>query len=184
MKTKSRTAKTRQPMPVGRLDCIDTSLARHGCAVRCHMKAISGIAALFASLCYAQGAEPVGWERMITHKNSEKELRTVPTIAVQSTNGVKVHLGVENSTGIDIEYYGYSKETPQIFIKERRDGKWVATSWDWCGTGMERHVVKDKRKTTLEIHVTRSPVQVFTIFRNAKDPKEFSLIKLYEKDGG
>ena len=148
------------------------------------MKAIPVITVLFSYLCSVQGAESVGWERIITHKSSEKELRSAPTITVQRTNQAIVHLRVENRTGVDIEYHGYSKATPQIFMKERREGKWVATSWDWCGTGMESHVVKNQKTTTLEIRVTRSPVQVFTIFRNAKDPKEFSLIKLYEKNGG
>jgi hypothetical protein len=153
------------------------------------MKAIPVIAGLFACLCCAQGVESLGWEGLITHTNSEKELRTAPTITVQRTNKARVYLRVRNRTGIDIEYYGYryygySKITPQIFIKERRDGKWVATFWNYCGVGMERHVVKNQKTANLEIHVTKSPIQVFTIFRNAKDSTEFSLVKLYEKDGG
>jgi len=148
------------------------------------MKAITFITALFALLFCAQGAESLGWESLINHTNSEKELRATPTITVQRTIEAGVYLRVENRTGIDLEFHGYSKGTPQIFIKEKRDGKWVATSWDWCGTGMEKHVVKNQKTTTFEIHVSKSSIQVFTIFRNAKDQKEFSLIKLYEKDGG
>jgi len=148
------------------------------------MKAIPIITAMFAFLCCAPGAELPGWEGLITHTNSERELRATPTITAQRTNEARIYLRVENRTGIDIEYHGYSKDTPQIFIKEKRDGKWVATSWDWCGTGMQRHVLKNQKTTTFEIHVTKSPIQFFTIFRNAKDPKEFSLVKLYERDGG
>lgn len=77
-----------------------------------------------------------------------------------------------------------AKETPQIFVKEKRDGKWVATSWDWCGTGLKSHIVKSSKTTTFEIHITKSPIQIFTIFRNAKDPNEFSLVKLYESEAG
>ena len=147
-----------------------------------HMKAILVISALFSYLC-CQGAESVGWERWIGHKGSEKELRATPTITVQKTIDAKVYLLVENRTGVDVEYYGRGN-TPKIFIKEKRDGKWVATSWDWCGTGIERRVVKNQKSTTFEIYVTKRPIQVFTIFRNVKDPKEFSLTKLYERDGG
>jgi hypothetical protein len=148
-----------------------------------HMKAMPVIAALFAFICCAQGAESHSWDRLITRKHSEKELRTKPTITVQNTNRTTVMLLVENRTGVDIEYYGYSKATPQMFLKEKRDGKWVATSWDWCGTGMEKHVVKNGKSTHFEIQLTSKPVQIFTIFSGAKDPKEFSLVKLYERDG-
>src|SRR2546423_685843 len=110
------------------------------------MKAILVITALFTFLWCAQGAESGGWEGLITHKDSEKELRTAPRITIQTTvqhtNSASVVLLVENQTGVDIDYYGYGKDIPRVFIKEKRDGKWVATIWDWCVTGRERHVVK------------------------------------------
>ena len=148
------------------------------------MKAILIITALLTCLFCVRGEESTGWETLITHKSSEKELRALPVVAVHNTNDTCVYLRVENRTGINIRYYGYNKDTPQIFIKEKREGKWVATSWDWCGTGMESHVLKNKTTITFQIQVTKNPLQVFTIFRNAKDSKEFSLIKLYEKNGG
>jgi len=148
------------------------------------MRVISIIAMLLSHLCWAQGEESVTWEIIAAHKSSEKELRALPTITIEKTNETRIYLRIENRTGVDIEYYGYGKETPQKFFKDKRDGKWVATAWDWCGTGMERYVMKDQTTITFEIETSKYPVQVFTIFRNAKDSKEFSLVKLYQKDGG
>jgi hypothetical protein len=148
------------------------------------MKAIHVIITLFAFLSCAQGAESLGWEKLFNHSNSQKELRAAPTITVQRINKTRVYLRVENRTGIDIEYSGYSKEAPRIFTKEKRDGKWVATSWNWCATDMKQHVLKNQETTTFEIEETRSPIQIFTIFYNAKDHEEFSVIKLYDKDDG
>ena len=149
------------------------------------MKALLIITTLFARVCCALGADFLDWEGLIAHKDSEKELRATPTISVlktvQNTNSLTVVLLIENRTGIDIKYYGYNEDHPQVFIKEKRDGKWVATAWDWCGTGMERYLLEDKKKLNFEIRVPNGPIQIFTILRNAKDSKEFSLVKLYEK---
>lgn len=117
------------------------------------------------------GIRPDRLFRSSSHKDDDKELRAVPVITIQKTvpndKPATVVLQVENRTGIDIDYFGYSKFRPQLFFKKKRGGKWEATAWDWCGTGMEKHVLKNQRATTFEIGTTKGPVQVFTIFRNA-----------------
>jgi len=149
------------------------------------MQVIVAVLGLFALSLNAQVTEPSDWESLMAHKDSERELRSAPTITVQSTNRKEITLRVENRTGIDLVFRAYAygtKKTPQTFYKEKRDGKWVATSWEWCGTGLQKHIVKNQTTITIEVHQTDTPVQIFTVFRNAHDPTEFSLIKLYEWD--
>ena len=138
------------------------------------MKAISAIAAFFIFLCCAHAEEAFGWEDLITHTNSEGELRAMPTITVRKIKKARVYVRVENRTGVDIEYSGYSKETPQIFIKEKHDGKWVATRWNWCGAGMSEYVVKSQKSITFQIENSTSSIQVFTIFRNWETQKNLA----------
>lgn len=152
------------------------------------MKTFCIVAALFTLVSCVKGVKAPGWEELISHKDSDRELRAAPVItiqkSVQNDKLATMVLLVENQTGIDIDFFGYSKFRPQLFFKKKRGGNWEATAWDWCGTGMEKHVLKNQRATTFEIGITKGPVQVFTIFRNANDPKEFSLVKLYESKRG
>jgi hypothetical protein len=151
------------------------------------MKTTSVILALFAICFCVRGAVSSDWESEVVHKFSQKDLQTTPKITVQKvvqdSNQGNVVLLVENRTGIDLAYNGYSEKGPQLFVKQKRYGKWVATSWDWCGTGMEKHVLRNQQTAAFHVRVGQDPVQVFTIFRNANDPDQYSLVKVYENDG-
>ena len=105
------------------------------------MKTLCVIAALFTLVSCVKGVKGPGWEELISHKDCDRELRAAPVITVQkiaqNDKSATVVLQVENRTGIDIDYFGYSKCRPQLFFRKKRGGKWEATTWNWCGTGME-----------------------------------------------
>jgi len=146
------------------------------------MKTILVFASFLLCLHCTNAADSIGWETFTAHKNGDKVLRKLPVVSVQSAKYGKVVIRVQNNTGMNLRYCGYGKNTPRMFIKEKRDGKWMPTVWDWCGTGLNEHVLSTQGTVNYELHVPSGAIQIFTVFQNAKDPKEFSLVKLYEKD--
>ncbi len=131
----------------------------------------------------AAAQEPEGWDKRIVHSKDERALTKLPSIKVISSNKEHIEVKVSNNTGFDLSYYGYSPQSPQLFFKNLVEGKWVAGGWHWCGTGLSRHVLKNGSSVTIKLS-TRKNSQVFTIFHNSTNSKEYSFAKLYESKSG
>src|SRR4051812_30132694 len=75
-----------------------------------------------------------GW-RSNFNKLNESPLTSLPKVESKKENGNwLVH--VQNNTDSALQYSGYGKDSPQMFIEEFKDGQWIDTQWAWCGTGL------------------------------------------------
>ena len=89
---------------------------------------------------------------------------------------------VTNKTNEKIKYQGYSKDSPQLFYEEFKDGKWTDTNWMWCGTGMETYTLSPGQNIELQIKRWRAlgDFRTYTLF-DSLDDKRCSLVLLYEE---
>jgi hypothetical protein len=133
-------------------------------------------------LCLVNAEELSGWEQIVAHKEGQVELSALPEISV-AIEKEKVLVTVKNKSESDLVYSGYGKSSPQLFMKKMENGKWVSSGWHWCGTGMEEHTLAKGETVVFELHSPNVPTQFFAILRDAKNPKAYSLIKLYELKG-
>jgi len=136
---------------------------------------------MLVGLSSCASRDDVRWETLVSHKGAERNLRAMPSVKVQKVVGSTALIRIENRTGLTLTYYGYGRECPQTFVKERRFGRWVDTSFAWCGTGLSAYRLRDSQSVVLRVHDPETPRQIFTIFRNATDQDEYSLVKLYER---
>lgn len=134
---------------------------------------------IILSMTVSFGQKTETWETIVVHKNGERNLAKFPQIKVISQNEKQTKIKIINNTGIDLIYAGYAKRQPVLFNKKLIKGKWVATSWEMCATGIENHTLKKGSSLTIKIGSYKLS-QVYTMMRNAKDAKEWSLVKLYE----
>lgn len=132
------------------------------------------------SLSLSSAALAVGWEELIAHQRGERELAKAPVVSLMSDRDGEVLVEVENRTGSDLQYSGYSKSSPQLFFKKRKGTTWVAEGWHWCGTGMSAYTLKDRRSVVFKLHRgDGDETRAFTVFRDARDRSVFSLIRLF-----
>jgi len=130
-------------------------------------------------------SELKGWEKFVSHKEGESELKKAPIVTLKDSKDGKILIEIKNNTGVDLSYNGYSKNSPQLFFKKKKGKTWVAAGWQRCGTGMTPHLLKDNESITFELyHEDKEEVQIFTIFKARENNKIFSIIKLYEKNEG
>lgn len=120
-----------------------------------------------------------GWEQIVAHKEGQVELPALPEISV-AIEKEKILVTIKNKTDKDLSYSGYGKSSPQLFMKKLENGKWVSSSWHWCGTGMESYTLAKGDTVVFELHSSNVPTQFFTILRDSKNPQAYSLLKLYE----
>ena len=142
--------------------------------------------ALSFSLFFLTTAIPVGaedalsWAGLIAYKKGQKELHKLPEIKVLRIEDKKVFIEVKNNTGIDLNYSGYGKNSTQFFMKNKKNGEWVPTSWARCKTGISEYQLKNGESLSLSFFLPEKSQQYFTMFRNSKDSNEFSLVLLYQ----
>ena len=130
-------------------------------------------------------SELTGWEKFVSHKEGESELKKAPVVTLKDSKDGKIYIELKNITGVDLRYNGYSKNSPQLFFKKKKGKTWVAAGWHRCGTGMTIHFLKDKESITFKLyHDDKEEVQIFTILRDRENNKIFSIIKLFENNEG
>lgn len=134
---------------------------------------------LALGLCLVNAEELAGWEKIIAHEEGQVELTVLPEVSVAIEKD-KILVTIKNKAESDLVYSGYGEKSPQLFMKKLENGKWVSSSWHWCGTGMEQYTLAKGGTVVFELHPSGEPTQFFTIFRDVKNPKAFSLIKLHE----
>ena len=132
---------------------------------------------LFATT--ASGLE--GWRKLI----DEEKLPAlpVPPTATWTVKGDEIVVQMLNQMNETLAYFGYDPAGPQLFFEELREGKWVDTSWHWCGTGMEAHVIppNGKREFRFDRLKDKQTYRLYTIF-TSRDGTRQSLVLIYSTE--
>lgn len=139
-------------------------------------KSLTIIIALTLS-CFALSA----WEGVLDHKEGESELAKLPTLERLKDEGEFVRIKVTNDTKTALLYTGYENDRPQQFKKYMQHGAWKYGVWDWCGTGMNSFTLKKSESVIFKFRKKNEPTQIYTLFRNFEDTKQYSLVLVYEE---
>ena len=137
--------------------------------------------ALLVTLLLAPLSQATEWRKNLEDYLHKPALGVIQVEAAQSDGEIPV-VRVTNKTNEKIKYCGYSKDSPQLFYEEFKEGKWVDTIWMWCGTGMETYTLPPGQKTELQIKRWPSlgDFRAYTFF-DSLDDKRCSLVLLYEE---
>ncbi len=122
-----------------------------------------------------------GWRKFIQDPD-RVELATPPT-ASWAVKGDEIIVQVTNHMDEVLIYSGHDPAAPQLFFEEMRDGKWVDTSWEWCGTGMELQKLQPKGKNQFRLasNMYKSAYRVYAVFASP-DWKRQSLVLIYSTE--
>lgn len=136
--------------------------------------------ALVIMLLLAPFAQATEWRKGLKDDLHKPALGIIQVEFVRNDGEMPI-VRVTNKTNEKIKYQGYSKDSPQLFYEEFKDGKWIDTNWMWCGTGMETHTLSPGQN--IELQIKRWPslghVRAYTLF-DSLDDKRCSLVLLYE----
>jgi len=137
---------------------------------------------MFMSIVNSNGQEKrPTWETQLAHKEGQVELKQLPVIKPKlSVDGKIAEVSVINNTDITLSYSGYNTHAPIVYKKVLVEGEWQAGLTGFCGTGLKKLTLKPGEKMTVKIHVPKIAVQNFMLFKNAENPDEYSVVKLFE----
>lgn len=127
----------------------------------------------------AHGLE--GWRKFI--KDSKRGELDAPPTASWTIKGDEIVVQVTNQMNTTLVYAGYDPAGPQLFFEELREGKWVDTSWNWCGTGMEIHKLPPKGTCEFRLEpINDKPAyRIYAAF-GSPDWEKQSLVLIYSTE--
>ena len=137
--------------------------------------------ASFSFTLYGIEQAPPTWETQLAHKKGQLLLTQLPTVTQKISEDEKnVEITIYNPSDVTLSYRGYSINGPIIYKKVYVEGKWEAGMTGFCGTGLQTFTLKPGEEITLNIHVPKIAVQNFMVFKNADNPDQYSIVKLFE----
>lgn len=131
----------------------------------------------------AQADELTGWEKLVAHKEGERELDKLPTVSLKSRKDNIILVEIKNDTGSELTYSGYGEVSPKLYFKKMEGKSWVPAGWNWCGTGVSHYTLKKDGSVVFKLIMNgKEEIQIFTIFRDANDKRVFSIVKIHEEE--
>jgi len=156
------------------------------------MKAITttGILYFLVGISILQGCVSLGWDVDYGHKDGERILKKAPKITVVKREGEFISIKIQNNTGEDLTYDGYSSNNPPCFFKTKDksyngmfNNGWSATYMDMYWGGITQYVIKNGKYVIMKVKPMVKVCQIYIMLRSKADIKRFSFVMLYENKG-
>jgi len=118
----------------------------------------------------------MGWRKLLKEA-AEPPLPQLPTVQlIQGTDGQRV-AKVTNRMDQPIYYYGSKATSPSTYVEEYKWGRWVDTSFDWCGTGKSKYTIPSHGSQEFHLFDFDRHTRIYALF-STSDEKAASLILL------
>lgn len=127
-------------------------------------------------LCVSSCATDMGWRKLL-RETAGPPLPQLPTVQLSKEADGHMVAKVTNRMDQPIYYYGQKATSPSTYVEEYKWGRWVDTSWDWCGTGKSKYAIPGHGSQQFNLDDFDRRIRIYALFSTANE-KASSLILL------